>query len=353
MKPILIWFQRIQFSPKLKVRILRKITRFLANSIPLSQALKIIYVHATQEGKKPKVIEAVAIDQWHQSIRDGKSFGQAIEGWIPENERLVIEGGERAGNLINAIEQSLVISQSVKEIKKAIVNGLTYPIFLSVGIIGFLLLFGYEVIPEFESILPRDRWTGIGAQMVIISDFVRNWLSTALLLMVLFVGLCCYSLPRWTGSLRIFFDQIPPWSLYRLIVGSGFLLTVSSMLQAGMTIMNILKVLQQNANPYYHERLNQIAQHIKNGHNFGQALYLTGYGFPDHESVQDIRAYANLNRFNEALDQLGKEWLIDSVQKIQKQSSVFKNVSIVVAGLVFIWVAFGIFSLQQLIASSV
>ena len=61
MKSILFWFQRIQFSPKLRVRILRKISRFLENSIPLSQALKVIYVHATHEGKKSNVVEAVAL----------------------------------------------------------------------------------------------------------------------------------------------------------------------------------------------------------------------------------------------------------------------------------------------------
>ena len=265
----------------------------------------------------------------------------------------MIEGGEKAGNLIKGIKHSLTLSQSVKEIKKAILNGLTYPLFLFAGIIGFLLLFGYQVIPEFEAILPRQRWSGAGAQMALLSDFVRNWLVVAIFFLVFLIGVCIYSLPRWTGAIRVKFDRIPPWSLYRLIVGSGFLLTVSSMLQAGMTIMNVLTVLQQNANPYYHERLNQITQHLKNGHNFGQALYLTGHGFPDHETVQDIRAYANLNRFNETLDQMGKEWLTDSVQKIQKQSSVFKNVSIVIAGLVFMWVAFGIFSLQQLITSSV
>ena len=353
MKTFTYWLQRIQFNSRLRARILRKIVRFLENSIPLPQALIILYIHATNEGKNPNVVEAVAIDQWHQRIRDGKSFGQAIQGWVPETERLVIKGGENAGNLIKTIEQSLIINHSIKEIKKAIIGGMTYPLVLFTGIIGFLILLGYEVIPEFEAILPRERWTGTGAQMAVLSDFVQNWLMVVLILWVVFIGLCIYTLPRWTGSIRGKFDRVPPWSLYRLIIGSGFLLTVACMLQAGMTIMNILSVLQQNANPYYRERLTKIAQNLKNGHNFGQALYLTDYAFPDAETVQDIRAYSNLNRFNEALEQLGKEWLTDSVQKIQKQASLFKNISIVLAGIVFMWIAFGIFSLQQQITNGI
>jgi type II secretory pathway component PulF len=79
---------------------------------------------------------------------------------------------------------------------------------------------------------------------------------------------------------------------------------------------------------------------------------MTGFDFPDKEAVQDIRSYADLNRFNETLEMMGTEWLDDSVDRVKQQSAVLRNVSIILLGIVFMWIASGIFSLQQQIANS-
>ena len=201
--------QQLQFTSKLKVRTLQKIIRFLENSVPLTQTLKILYTHATKDGKRLHSVEAKALDQWHQSVRDGKTFGDAIQGWIPESERLVIVGGEKAGNLTKAIEQSLTICKSISEIKKAIIGGLSYPIVLFVGLIAFLLLFSHEVIPEFEAIFPREHWTGAGAQMAMLSEFIQNWLFVVVIVWFICVGVCIYSFPRLIGPLRMKIEGFP------------------------------------------------------------------------------------------------------------------------------------------------
>lgn len=347
-----LWFLRVQFGAKMRTRVFRKLVRFLGNSVALSKALDIMYQHASEDGKKPKALQAIVLDDWRRSIRDGKTFGQAIQGWVPDSDRLVIEGGEKAGDLPTAIEKSILIGQSVKQIKGAIIGGLAYPLLLVAAAIGFMILFGLQVIPEFETVLPREQWTGAGAQMAVMSDFVRNWLAITLIGAGVLIVFSVLSMPRWTGKIRVRFDKIPPWSFYRLVVGSGFLLTVSGMLKSGIAVPSILSMLQRDAKPYYRERLYQTAQNVKNGHNLGAALHMTGFDFPDKEAVQDIRSYADLNRFNETLETMGTEWLEDSVDRVKQQSAILRNVSIIMLGTVFIWIAAGIFSLQQQIANS-
>ncbi|MTH97585.1 type II secretion system F family protein [Roseibium sp. RKSG952] len=346
------WFMRVQFGTKTRTRVFRKLVRFLGNSVSLSAALDIMYEHASDDGKKPKAIQAVVLDEWRRSIRDGKTFGQAIQGWVPDSDRLVIEGGEKAGDLPTAIEKSILIGQSVKQIRSAIIAGLAYPLVLVAAAIGFMVIFGVEVIPEFETVMPREQWTGAGAHMALMSDFVHNWLAIVLTVVVALVVLSIFSMSRWTGRLRVRFDKIPPWSFYRLVVGSGFLLTVSGMLKSGIAVPNILSTLQRGAKPYYRERLYHTAQNVKNGHNLGAALHMTGFDFPDKEAVQDIRSYADLNRFNESLEMMGTEWLDDSVDLVKQQSGIVRNASIILLGVVFAWIASGIFSLQQQISNS-
>jgi hypothetical protein len=49
---------------------------------------------------------------------------------------------------------------------------------------------------------------------------------------------------------------------------------------------------------------------------------------------------------------LGEENLTDTVNRIRTQTAILKNVGIVVLGGVFMWIALGIFSLQQQITSN-
>jgi len=345
-------FIKFQFNSKARTRVYRKLNRFLGNSVPLRDALDIIYAHASDDGRKPKHPVAMVIDEWRKQVRNGKTFGKAIQGWVPESDRLVIEGGEAAGNLAVAIDRAVMISGASKKIQTTLITGLAYPFLLLVAAIGFMIMFGTNVVPSFEEVMPRDQWTGIGAQMAVMSDFVDNYLSITVGVILGVWALIIVTLPRWTGNLRTKFDKYPPWSLYRLILGSGFMLTVSGMIKAGIPIPRILQMLQRGASPWYAEKLSRTLFYVNNGQNLGEALHLTGFNFPDKDTVQDLRAYASLNKFDETLEKLGEEWLEDSVQKVEQQTGIVRNLSFVVFGFVFGWIAMGIMDLVQQVGNS-
>lgn len=345
-------FLKFAFNEKQRMRVYRKLSRFLANSVTLSTALEIMHKHATLDGKKPKASVALILNEWRRQITNGKSFGQAVQGWIPDSDRLVIEGYESAGNLGMGIEKAVLISSSAKQIKSTLIGGLAYPVMLIIISILMLVLFGLQVIPTFEEVLPRESWTGVGAQMATMSDFIRDYIIYITCFMAFMVILTIWSMPRWTGSLRVKFDRFPPWSLYRLVMGAGFMVAVGSMIKSGMAIPSILKMLQRGASPWYIERLSRATYHVNNGSNLGDALHRAGHNFPDTETVQDLRAYASLTGFDETLDRLGTEWLAESVAKVQQQTGVLRNFGFVFLGVVFGWIAMGMFSLLEQITSS-
>ena len=345
-------FLKYSFNEKQRMRVYRKLSRFLANGVTLSNSLEIMYKHATGDGRNPKAAVALVLYEWRRQVANGKNFAQAVQGWIPDSDRLVIEGYEQAGNLGMGIDKAVLISQSSKKIKSTLVAGLAYPVMLIAIALSMLILFGLNVIPTFEEVLPRENWTGIGAQMAVMSDFVRDYILIVLGLVAALIALIIFSMPRWTGSLRVRFDKFPPWSLYRLIMGAGFMVSVGSMIKSGIPIPSILKMLQRGASPWYVERLSRAYYHVNNGTNLGDALYRAGHNFPDAETVQDLRAYASLTGFDDTLDRLGVEWLDESVLKVQSQTGVMRNIAMVFLGVVFGWIAMGMFDLLQQITSS-
>lgn len=346
-------FLRLQFGGKDRVRIYRKIIRFLDNGVPLPAALDTMWRHASQDGKKPKAIGALVIDAWRRQIANGKPLGVAIQGWVPEADRVVIEAGEQAGNLSGAIDNACILYESQKRIRAAVIGGLAYPIVLVMTAIGFLIVFGTQVIPAFSTVLPRDRWTGVGWQMGVMSDFVNTGLAPLLGALAFLVALMIWSMPRWTGKTRVKFDRIPPYSIYRLIRGAGFLLSLAAMVKAGLKVTMALRSLARDATPWYGERIGRTLAFVNEGLDIGDALYRTELEFPDAETVADLRAYAKLDGFDEMLIKIGRENLDDTVARLEQQSAVMRNAGIVLLGIVFIWIATGIFSLQQQISAAV
>ena len=345
-------FIKLQFSSKARLAVYRKMIKFLNNGVPLSQALDIMWGFASEDGKKPNKAQAVVLDAWRKNIRNGMSFARAIDGWVPDKDRTVIDAGESAGRLDIAIENAVYIHEGGKKIKSAIIGGLAYPGFLVAIAIGFMAMFGTQVVPAFEMVLPRTEWTGTGASMATLSDFVNIYLVPTLIAFGVLIFLIVISLSRWTGRARVFFDKLPPYSIYRLSSGAGFLLAVASMVKAGIPIPETLRILQRSAKPWYKERITVTLGYVNNGQNLGEALYRSKFDFPDKETVNDLRAYASLDGFDETLEKLGMEWMEESVDKIKAQASVLKNLSFILLGGVFMWIASGIFALQQQIANA-
>ncbi len=342
-----IAFIKMQFSAKQRLGIYNKLIKFLKNGVSLPQALDIMWNFASDDGKKPKQPLAIILDHWRNRVRDGANFGTAIQGWVPERDVTIIASGEIAGNLIIALENAVYIHSGSKQIRAAIIGGLAYPILLVAVAIGFMYIVSTQVVPAFEGIRPRELWTGSGASLATLSDLVNNYLNAFLIFIAVMIVLIVWSLPRWTGKIRSKLDNVAPYSLYRLFSGAGFLLSMSAMIKAGVSVPQALRIMKKNSNPWYKERVNGALGYINNGKNFGEALYMTGHNFPDKETVADLRAYASLDGFDETLQKLGAEWMEDSIEKIKQQSAVMKNVAFILLGLVFMWIASGIFSLQQ------
>jgi type II secretory pathway component PulF len=347
------WFVRVQFGGQQRARVYRKISSFLRNGVSLPETLRILHRFASNDGKKPKAPVAIVLKAWLDRVNNGMSLGRAIDGWVPPSDRIIIEAGEEAGSLAAALDNALFIQNSAKKIRSTIISGLAYPVLLIAMAFGLLILMAVRIVPAFASVLPRSRWEGSAALVAKMADFVDYGMAPTLISCAIIVSIMLWSMPRWVGRWRVYADYVVPWSLYRLSLGSGFMLSVSALVKAGVQIPEILRILMRGAQPWYRERMVETLKHVNNGMNLGEALYRTKLNFPDAETVKDLRAYAGFDNFDDILESLGKEWVDESVGRIQGQMSMLKNLAIIILGLVFGIIASGIFSLEQQVGTSI
>lgn len=156
----------------------------------------------------------------------------------------------------------------------------------------------------------------------------------------------------WTGPTRKAIDDCPPWSLYKMFMGITWLLSLSALIKGGVPISVALTSLRKDSNRYLRERIDRAMDFIKNGDNLGQALSKSKLNFPDKEIVADLRIYAELDNFEEALDRLANDWLDESAEAVEQKASILNMVAMFAISGIIAWAVFGVFEMQDQITSA-
>jgi len=342
---------RLQMTDGARLRLYRKIAKMLANGLPLLKILEELRDRASHGGRKPNEAMAIVLEDCKRMVQNGHMLAEGLDYWVPKTEQMIIMAGEQSGRLESTLLAVTQVVQSGKKIKSVIIGGVAYPIAVFGLTLGYLYLFGTRVIPQFARIVSPDTWHGAARSLYLMSRFVQHWMPLVAVLCVTLLALLLAALPRWRGGLRVVLDRFPPFSIYRLLAGSSFLMAFSSLQFAGVTVEKSLARLADMADPWLRERLDGALLGVKSGLNCGEALRNAGYGFPSHDVVDDLCVYAEYKGFAEALRVLADEWMEEGVETVSAQMKVLNGMAIVLLAFVIGWLVTGFFGIQHEIAA--
>jgi len=346
-KELEVAFVRAQFRFAVaeRRRLWLKLSKLLGNGVPILDALTSLQQRRVAMSG-PKDVTAVALQAWINQTKGGQRFGKAIMGWVDTSEMMLISAGEQSGNLAESLQSTANVMDATKAIKSAVIGGLAYPVLMLLIALGVLVMFSFQIIPQFATIIPDDQWVGLSKVMVDFSNFAREWMAVIVGVPVALVVALSYAMPRWVGGYRIVADRYLPFSVYRVIHGSTWMISFAALVGSGMRIENALQQLSVGASPWMKARIDACLRGMRAGLNPGDALARSGYGFPDPEIIDDLGVYARLSGFDQALALLGKEWVTESVERIQGLMKAVFGVSILVVGLFIAFMVGGLIAMQ-------
>ena len=334
-----------------RLKIYRKLISLLHNRFSLMDALDRIRGIITNDGKNPDEPMALAILYWSRSLQNGNPFSVALEGWAPARERLMLSVGD-VSHLEGALENLIKVTEGTNRMTAPLIGAVSYPMFLSMMTVLIIYAIGAYMVPPMMNAAPNTRWTGSAKDLVSLSVWIqKNWWLAFSILPTLFV-LIFLSLSRWKGKTRALFDNVPPWSLYRIFVGVTWLLAMAALVRAGTPVSQALRSLRHDASPYLLYRIDSALVYINNGDNLGEALFKADLGFPDTEIIGDLRIYSEMDNFQGALDQMANEWLENSVTGIEQKAGVLNMVATLFVSGVIAWSVMGTFAMQEQITKS-
>lgn len=310
-------FVRLAFNRTVRLHTWKKLAKYGQFGLSLDRSLRMFQEQAASVHDPLAGILARIL----RRMEGGHTLGAALTGFASSEEILLIASGQAAGKLPEGLLLAGELLEAKKKISSAVVGAVAYPVFLLSICIGILIIIATQMIPELSTISDPKKWTGNAALLYGISTFVSSWKGVAALLAFLvFSAVLLLTLPLWTGPLRRHVEAIPPWSLYRLIVGSVWLFTIATLMRSGMGIKIIfLNMMEsESISPYLKEKVRAIFIQTETGKTLGEAMRDCGMNFPDRGVIHEMIGYASLPDFQDTLYDIAKEWMNDGLEAIER-----------------------------------
>ena len=354
MNKLELWYAKLVFrlNTEKRMAICRKLASLLRNDFTLINALERLEMIESKNGTKPNEPYAIVMREWQKSLERGMSFSDATRGWVPPEETLLVTSGNLS-SLVVALENVGRVVDGTQRIRRAMTTAVAYPLFLLALTFGIIIMVGVYLVPPLAEVAGSQIvWQGTARSLIWVSDISIKYWYWFLVVFAGVVGIIWLSLPRWSGQLRAKFDKLPPWSVYKIQVSVGWLMSLAAMVKTGVTIPDAMRMLADNVNRYLRNILESALRFIANGDNLGVALTHTKRNFPDDDIIGDITIYADMNEFDDNLNQVANDYLEESVRKMEKISDTLNSLGILLVSAIIAWVVLGTFQMQDQITSA-
>ena len=338
-------------SGGVRLKLYRKIASLMSNRFSLMNALDMLHATITNDGKNPSEPMAIAIASWANALQNGQPFSEALRGWAPDRERLMLSVGD-VSDLESAIRNLIRVTEGTTKMIRPIKSAISYPAFLLMMVTVIIYGIGAYMVPPMLEAAPNAQWTGLAKSLADLSAWIIVYWPIAFSIVPV-LGIVIYStIGIWTGSIRAAIDNCPPWSLYKVFVGITWLLALSALVKGGTPVSNALRALRKDSTRYLKERIDKTLVFINNGDNLGQALSKTGLNFPDPEIIGDLKIYSEMDNFEEALEKMANDWLDESAFLIEQKAAVLNMVALLCVSGIIAWSVMGTFVMQDQITTA-
>ncbi|CAI8925936.1 type II secretion system F family protein [Pseudomonas chlororaphis] len=363
-------FYAKQFGKKERIQFYESLMGVLEDGIPIEVALETVEKAFSNDGKELHPVSIIC-NETAMTVRGGKSLAHSCRSRVPYDEASLIETGEETGNLVQAFRDCVRIIEIRQRIARLVRSVVALPSLTWSLMWALLYVIAFWMVPSMSRRSDPESWTGIPAMLYHISSIVSSYgvaivialltlILTAVFTLPIFCGLKVKpDSPAWQVQIsrilqlaRLRLESFPPWSLYKVLHGSIFLLNMSVMLRTGINQLDALSILNRSAPPWLRERLDAIHYGVSSGKNFGEALKLAGHQFPDTMAIHYLEVLATRKGFAESMERFANRWLEQTLLRVDAISKFLIVMSSVCMGVLMILVVIGIFQMAGSVMDS-
>jgi type II secretory pathway component PulF len=245
---------KIRKSPALALPFLKSLLQLHSGGISIGDTIKILYSRLRDPAQKE-----LAADLW-RDLSEGVSLADALKGHrevFSDDIIFPIEAAEATGSLGPVLRDIIRFLGEREALKKRILAGLAYPIFVSVVAIVVVGLFLFLLLPRIESMLHA-----LGGKMTLSARLLigcSHWLIYGLPLLVIFLVSSWIAIGQWrarspNGRLRTdsWILKIPfLGNLARISEICRISNLMSTLLGSGVNLTDAMRLTEKNIKNVY------------------------------------------------------------------------------------------------------
>lgn len=330
-----------EFKNNINVRL--KLYKKMASLVKQGLSIKDIIQEITSVQKSSNTADYHFLMHVHSEMQSGKSFSESLKGWTTENELLLIQSGEKSGDLMNSFHMAIKLTTRLKEIKMRVIKEAAYPTVLFALIIAVLYGFAIAIMPALEGIIPIEDWPSTSRSLYDLTFFVKNNLLYMIIAVAAFVTAIRYSLGKLIGPIRDVLDSYPPYSIYKDIQSAVFLISVATLMTAQVSLKDSILNLKKQSNKYLQGKMDAMLKKLQKGLQGGKALNTDFMG----SSGTDVEIYGKSNDFEQAMLDLGEEVIEEKLEKITKVMGLLRFIMLLSFAGVIGWMFMSFFDITN------
>jgi type II secretory pathway component PulF len=282
-------------------------------------------------------------DVMEQMRSSDADFANALSRYVPQQDTMIIAASEQ-DDITLGFTTVIENNKKTSEMKKAFTNALSYPMLMVCVLLALLYYFSVKVIPAFVENIPNG--VTLSPTSVILMKMANGfnwWFSILVLMIVGLSGLTIWALPNFTNRWRKYLENIPPFNMYRIMVGCGFLFALNSLGKAGFMQIDALEQMAKLAKPYLRYRIDAVMELMADGMDIGQALIESKLDFPDKQMVRELAIQTKYSD-DDSLEVLSNTLAEDGLEVITGQA---QGLRFIITIIVFSTIGFLYFSVYQ------
>ena len=277
-------FKSKKVKTKDRVLFARQLSTLINAGLPLVQALNSVIEQTTSKTLK-KVITEVT-----KEVEGGKTFSKCLQKYPKVFNKIfinMIAAGELSGTLDRSLDRLATQQEKDANIVSKIRGAMIYPaliVFVMIAVVSFMVV---KVVPQISVLYTSFPGTKLPIETRILMSVANVIKSSWLIILLIFIAGIIVLL-RWikTESGTKFIDAVklktPAFGkLFQKLYMDRFSRTSSTLLEAGVPLLQVLQITSESVSNYYVARsIRNASDQVRVGKSLGDTLKGDPYFLP-------------------------------------------------------------------------
>lgn len=279
---------------------------------------------AEQEIKVNRWSHANVYKDIEAQLRSGEmALHQAMRDITTDDDRCFLFAEDKVGDVSVLFQLAYETAGKKKLIMSSIVKPLILPIYLGLAAIAMLIAGGGVMLPNFAQMLPVEQWEMPSQIVFHVGSFLKNNIAIFLVIFASSIALVIWSLPNLVTKMRYrALDRVFPWSIYKILQSSSFILNLAALFKAKVSILEATRGYMEVASPYTSGHIDNMRARLESELTRTDMNALD-VGFIEKETMSSLELLSNKLPIDEVVQKVGDaefQMLADEVAVAAKRS---------------------------------